>query len=551
VAVVSTIFRFGLLASLAAVSCLVLSFGVSGSAAAGPRQGESPANTEEPAPLEAPLFFVISLSKQQVSVYTPKGLYTQSPVSTGQPGHPTPMGIFTILGKELYHESNIYSGAPMPFMQRITYTGVAMHEGYLPGYPASHGCIRMPREFARWLFRITAGNERVVITQQDIVPVEIAHPKLLAPKFMAVGLGDTTASGFAQVIQNALTEARGSAGATIKRDFAIKPNDEGNAPASALNPLDFAKVMRARAAKRLEEAEAAIEPARQAADLKARRARAVALEYRKAEIALAAGKERFELADRILKRATGDEAIKAATVARDAAEVKLDEAKAALETAMQVKTQQDQEAETAARAVKEADSNRRSAADAIKTWNRRLAPLSIFISRKTQRLYVRQDYVKVFDLPITIREPEKPIGTHLFIAVPKETVASAPDRGLRWLVLTLPEGAPNEDEIGTRRGGRVNVVAPAKVAPPTASETLDRIEMPDEVAEKLSEMLWAGAALIVSDNEMSHETTDFARTDFVVLTGASGGFSTSSGERPSSVTKPTLWRDEFEDGRGL
>ena len=65
----------------------------------------------------------------------------------------------------------------------------------------------------------------------------------------------------------------------------------------------------------------------------------------------------------------------------------------------------------------------------------------------------------------------------------------------------------------------MNVAAPAKGAPPTASEALDRIEMPDEVAEKLSEMLWAGAALIVSDNEMSHETTDFARTDFVVLTG--------------------------------
>ena len=277
--------------------------------------------------------------------------------------------------------------------------------------------------------------------------------------------------------------------------------------------------MKARAAKRVEEAEAAIEPARQAAGLKVRDARAAALEYRKTEIALAGAKERFELADRILKRAASDGAIKAATVARDAAEVKLNEAKAALETAMQVKTQQVQEAETAARAVKEANSNRRSAADAIKTWNRRLAPLSIFISRKTQRLYVRQDYFKVFDLPITIREPEKPIGTHLFIAVPKETAGNAPDRGLRWLVLTLPESAPNEDEIGARRGGRVNVAAPAKVAPPMAPEALDRIEMPDEVAEKLSEMLWAGAALIVSDNEMSHETTDFARTDFVVLTG--------------------------------
>ena len=220
-----------------------------------------------------------------------------------------------------------------------------------------------------------------------------------------------------------------------------------------------------------------------------------------------------------MKRAASDGAIKAATIARDAAEVKLNEAKAALETAMQVKRQQDHEAETAARAVKDLDSNRRSATDATTAWTRRLAPLSIFISRKTQRLYVRQDYVKVFDLPITIREPEKPIGTHLFIAVPTGTVAGAPDRGLRWLVLTVPEGAPNEDERGARRVGRVNVAAPAKMAPPTASEALDRIEMPDEVAEKLSEMLWAGAALIVSDNEMSHETTDFARTDFVVLTG--------------------------------
>ena len=515
----STIFRFGLLASLAAVSCFALSFAMSSSAAARPRQGEPPANAEEPAPPEAPLFFVISLSKQQVSVYSPKGLYTQSPVSTGQPGHPTPQGIFTILGKELYHRSTIYSGAPMPFMQRITYTGVAMHEGVLPGYPASHGCIRMPHELAQRLFRMTAGNERVVITQQEIVPVEIAHPRLLAPKFMAAGPGNTTASGSAQMIQNALMETSGSAGARMQRDFAIKPSDEGHAPASALNPLEFAKVMKAGAAKRVEEAEAAIEPARQTAGLKVRDARAAALEYRKTEIALAAAKARFELADRILKRAASDGAIKAATVARHAAGVKLNEAKAALETAMQVKTQLDQEAETAARAVKEADLNRRSAADAIKTWNRRLAPLSIFISRKTQRLYVRQDYVKVFDLPITIREPEKPIGTHLFIAVPKETAGNGPDRGLRWLVLTLPEGAPNEDEIGARRGGRVNVAAPAKVAPPMAPEALDRIEMPHEVAEKLSEMLWAGAALIVSDNEMSHETTDFARTDFVVLTG--------------------------------
>src|SRR5262249_29114353 len=223
---------------------------MSSSAAARPRQGEPLANTEELAPAEAPLFFVISLKKQQVSVYSPKGLYSQSPVSTGQPGHPTPTGIFTILSKELYHESNIYSGAPMPFMQRITYTGVAMHEGVLPGYPASHGCIRMPPSFARRMYGITAGNERVVITQQDIVPVEISHSRLPAPKFMIAGLGN---------------EASKSAGGTANEDRAANPSEEG-----ALNPFDFAKAMKIRAAKQAGEAEAAIEPARRAAGLKVR-----------------------------------------------------------------------------------------------------------------------------------------------------------------------------------------------------------------------------------------------------------------------------------------
>jgi hypothetical protein len=438
------------------------------------------------------------LKKQQVSVYSPKGLYAQSPVSTGQPGHATPTGIFTILSKELYHESNIYSGAPMPFMQRITYTGVAMHEGVLPGYPASHGCIRMPREFARQIYGITAGNERVVIAQQDIVPVEIAHPGLPAPKFVATG-----------------------AGATANGDGAANLSEEGNA-ASRLNPLDFAKVMKIKAVKLAAEAEAATERVRRMASLKARDASTAAFEYRKAEIAVAAAKGRFQSADRILKHATGGEAIKAATIARDASEVKLNAVRAALETATRVKTQREQEAQSAARAVVAADANRRFADEAIKTWDRRLAPLSVFISRKTQRLYVRQDYTQVFDLPITIREPEKPIGTHLFIAMPKETAAGAPVRELRWLVLTLPEGASDEDEIEARRGGRVNAAAQAKVVALRAPDALDRIEMPAEAAEKLSEMLWVGAALIVSDHEMSRETTDFARTDFVVLTGGRG-----------------------------
>ena len=90
------------------------------------------------------VYAVISLADQHVTVYDATGRIAQSRISTGMPGHPTPIGLFSIIGKERWHHSNIYSGAPMPFMQRITWSGVAMHTGVVPGYPASHGCIRLP-----------------------------------------------------------------------------------------------------------------------------------------------------------------------------------------------------------------------------------------------------------------------------------------------------------------------------------------------------------------------------------------------------------------------
>ena len=129
---------------------------------------------------------MISTNKQHVSVYGSDGLYEVSPVSTGPPDHPTPHGIFSIIGKERFHRSNLYDDAPMPFMQRITWSGVAMHEGVLPGYAASHGCVRLPHEFARRLYGYTDGNERVIISHQDIVPASISHPRLFEPKFMEV-----------------------------------------------------------------------------------------------------------------------------------------------------------------------------------------------------------------------------------------------------------------------------------------------------------------------------------------------------------------------------
>src|SRR5712691_298165 len=112
--------------------------------------------------LQVPLI-AISIANQRMTVYDNGVPVARAPVSTGTASHPTPMGIFSVIQKERFHVSNIYSGAPMPFMQRITWSGVAMHAGVLPGYPASHGCIRMPHEFAVRLYGMTRMGARVFV----------------------------------------------------------------------------------------------------------------------------------------------------------------------------------------------------------------------------------------------------------------------------------------------------------------------------------------------------------------------------------------------------
>lgn len=112
---------------------------------------------------------LISIPGQVAYVYRDGVLIAASTVSTGKPGKATPVGEFTILQKRVHHRSNIYSNAPMPFMQRLTWTGIALHAGQLPGYPASHGCIRFPREFARRLFEVTALGTAVSVVDYEIV----------------------------------------------------------------------------------------------------------------------------------------------------------------------------------------------------------------------------------------------------------------------------------------------------------------------------------------------------------------------------------------------
>jgi hypothetical protein len=611
--------RLGLFWCLAAVT--VISLPVSdASDARSRRQEASERKQEETAPPAGPLFFVISLNSQHVSVYSNDGLYARSPISTGRPGHPTPRGIFNILGKERMHHSSIYSGAPMPFMQRITWSGVAMHQGVLPGYPASHGCIRLPHDFARHMFGVTQGNERVVISRQDVTPAPFAHAKLPAPALLPDPRA-AVASISGSILQNAMaaTETRAASGVekiSVKAQEDAQP--EGGAQ-KLLNPHEFAKAMKAQAAKKAEEAAASVHPARAAVDAKEKEVRAVSTDLRKAEIALSnAGdrresaerrlnkalndqeaaraamsakedaeakvreaeavveaaqrakaqkeevaaaqkaeestasparsavgaeaknleataidlrkaqtalsnaKDRFESAERRVKRTSGsEEAVAAAVTAKAEAQAKAREVEAAVEAVQRAKAQKDEELAGAVKALKNLDAAQKAAAEGVKLWARRLSPVSVFISRKTQRLYVRQNNIRVFDVPLTIRDADKPLGTHLYMAM--QPVKGAPEDApqLRWLSLTIPEAAADQDRP-RRRHSRFYAddgdedAAPKAAPAASAAAALDRIEISPEVVSKISEMLWSGGSLIISDSGLGGETGDY--TDFIILT---------------------------------
>src|ERR1700744_5927156 len=127
---------------------------------------------------QGPLIISISIGQQKLRIYDANGLFAETPVSTGMPGHSTPMGVFSVIQKQKFHQSNIYSGAPMPFMQRITWSGIAMHAGVLPGHPASHGCIRLPMAFAVKMYGWTRMCARVVVTPCAVTPASFSHPLL-------------------------------------------------------------------------------------------------------------------------------------------------------------------------------------------------------------------------------------------------------------------------------------------------------------------------------------------------------------------------------------
>src|SRR6476619_649043 len=168
---------------------------------AAPRQARPALPTEATAPRNAgePIMAIVSIKSQQVTFYDAEGWILRAPVSTGVEGRETPAGVFAVVEKDKDHRSTMYDDAWMPHMQRITWNGIALHGGPLPGYPASHGCVRMPYGFAQKLFNKTRIGMRVIISPDDAAPVEVLHPalSLLRPNAAALAAAPARAEAFA------------------------------------------------------------------------------------------------------------------------------------------------------------------------------------------------------------------------------------------------------------------------------------------------------------------------------------------------------------------
>src|ERR1700716_2524145 len=177
-----------------------------------------------------PILAIVSLHNQRITVYDANGWILRAPVSSARRGRETPAGIFSIIQKEAEHYSNIYDDAYMPHMQRITWSGIALHGGVLPGHPASHGCVRMPFDFAARLFDATTMGIRVIVAPSDVAPIELAHPVLFQPKPGAVAMAAARTAEAQEV-------ARKAAQARLDAETAFREASRAKVPVRAAENL--------------------------------------------------------------------------------------------------------------------------------------------------------------------------------------------------------------------------------------------------------------------------------------------------------------------------
>ena len=303
-----------------------------------------PVEAKAPRPAADPIMAIVSIKNQQVTFYDADGWILRAPVSTGTTGRETPAGVFAVVEKNKDHHSSLYDDAWMPNMLRITWNGIALHGGPLPGYAASHGCVRMPYDFAGKVFDKAPMGMRVIIAPGDAEPVAFSHPKLFVPKPDAI----SAMPGRAEALARDADEA-GKAAAAAKPAAAAAKREAAAAMAAARNLESLKK----RADAELAYADKMLATAR--TDRAGVRAMAMAEDFK------------LKNADKIGALPAQLEAAKAD------AKAKQDAAAAAEETA------------------KTAEAKRSAALQAATDAKLAGAPISIFISRATQKLYVRRD----------------------------------------------------------------------------------------------------------------------------------------------------------------
>lgn len=499
---------------------------------------------------QGPLIIAVSIEQQKVRVYDTNGLFAESPVSTGMKGHSTPMGVFSVIQKHKMHRSNIYSNAPMPYMQRITWSGVAMHAGVLPGYPASHGCIRMPMAFAVKMWNWTRMGARVIVTPGQITPASFTHPLLVAQKVVPQPLIANDPATDAPAVKS---DKGADAGSATKTSNSSPANSEASldlrstlghaAPLreqthtadarGALSAINVVTVSDATpSAARVQppsdtsnaeakpdapKSEQAAETAPSAGELtkaEGSASESVKGEDKSGEAKVEAGSE------------TKSDAVNAETPT--AAIAKVEEAKTSESKTPESKPAESKAAEKSAEPVADApaapdvkkDTARLPGADKAAKAEppRRPGQIAVFVSRKDSKLYVRENFKPQFDVPITIAPSDRPLGTHVFTA---EADKNDPNL-LRWSVVSLPVTARNaartdtDDRTARRRKVAGAAEAKALPTPNSPAEALDRITIAPEAMARIAEVLTTGSSIVVSDHGVNQGGETGEGTDFIV-----------------------------------
>jgi lipoprotein-anchoring transpeptidase ErfK/SrfK len=461
---------------------------------------------------KGPQQIVVNMTAQKVTLYANGVRVAQGPVSTGVPGHPTPQGVFSVIEKDRYHHSNIYSGAPMPFMQRITWSGIAMHEGVVPGHPASHGCIRLTHDFAQKLWPTTKLGVRVIVSRHDVEPIEFQHAKLFVPK---------PKPAEPKVAMNAATDGMGiklAQAAPLAASDAPAVATESTMPApAATEPVAAEPKSETKSAETTP-----VETVKPADDVKAAEVAPPAVPVTTDEPVKATGT--------VVAPAQPAAAPLPPTELRKSVEAPAEAPKPAQATPAQATPAAAQPAPAPAEAMpaddfvkptptdepaKPAVAPRTKSADQPAKLSGQVA---VFVSRKEKKIFVRQSTVPLFEMPITFNEPDKPLGTHVFTAM------SVTDNGagMRWNLMTIPTDpvAMMEDRSSRRKSRDKEPPKPVVHVQPkptsTAAEALDRVQFPQEAIDRISELLIPGSSLVISDTGLGHETG--RATEFIVLT---------------------------------